>query len=332
MKPYSIDVQSHFLPKEWIEILSRRHTYPYLTELSKDRWMLHGSSFDALPYHARKAAVDIHVKVKEMNEAGIDLTILSLSPPGPDVAADSREREQLAKIANDGIAEVVSRYPGRFRGVANLGFGDIEESCKELTRCLDDLRFVGLQMYPFARDGTGIENACFRPLFKILSDRGLPLILHPGSPINPDYATFRTGSLMGYWFDDAMAMIKLILSGLFDELPDLKVVCPHSWSLLPFLIDRIDTQTALFSEFFGGTLRKTPGEYLRNVYTDCNNFSSDVLAFAVRKMGGVDRMMFGSDSPFVDSGFVANLVREAIPSAEDRDKVFFENARSLFRL
>ncbi len=332
MNDYIIDVQSHFLPPEWIAALSERRDFPLLTKLTEEKWIIHGSTFDELPYHAGRSAVDIKVKLKEMDDAGIDLTILSLSPPGPDVASDPCERDRLAKIANDGIAAVVSRYQNRFRGVANLGFGDLDDSRKELIRCLDDLNFVGLQMYPYARSGTGIENECFRPFFKILSDRGLPLILHPGSPVNNDYATFKIGSLMGYWFDDAMAMTKLIMSGLFDDFPELKVVCPHAWSLLPFLIDRVDTQTSRFSEFFGGTLQKTPGEYLRNIYTDCNSFSPDVLSFAIKKMGGVNRMMFGSDSPFVDAGFIVHMLRDTGLPEQDLEKVFSQNARSLFKL
>jgi predicted TIM-barrel fold metal-dependent hydrolase len=327
-----IDIQSHFLPEKWIYEVSKRKEYPILEKITEDMWLIHGSKYDKLPYHTKKSGIDIKSKLKEMDEAGIETTILTLSPPSPDVISDGKEADRLAKISNDGIAEIVSCYPDRFRGVANLGYGNMEDSIKELNRCINELNFVGLQIYPYARRNMGIENLSFRPIFKILEEKGIPLILHPGSPINKDYGTYNMGSLMGYWFDDAMAMMKLILSGVFEELPNLKVVCPHAWSLLPYLIDRVDTQVSRFQEFFAHNIKKTPGEYLKNVYTDCNNFSTDTLKFAINKMGGVDKMMFGSDSPYVEGKFVANLILSLGLSKEDMEKVFYKNAKELFKI
>jgi predicted TIM-barrel fold metal-dependent hydrolase len=276
--------------------------------------------------------VDIKRKLKEMDENDIGLTLLSLSPPGPDTISEQGEADRLARISNDGIAEIVSCYPDRFRGIANLGYGDMEASVGELKRCINELKFVGLQIYPYAKDGTGIEDSSFRPIFKILSEKGIPLILHPGSPVNKDYAAYRMGPLLGYWFDDAMAMLKLIMSGLFEEFPDLKVVCPHAWSLLPFLIDRIDMQTSRYPEFFAGKMKKTPGEYLKKVFTDCNHFSVDTLGFAIKKMGGVDKMMFGSDTPFVEAKFIKDLIFKMELSKGDKNKIFYQNAEMFFSL
>lgn len=327
-----IDVQSHFLPEKWIDEISKRKEYPILQKIAEDKWLIHGSKYDKVPYHTKKSGVDIKSKLKEMDEAHVDMTILTLSPPGPDVISDEKEKDRLAKIANDGIAEIVSSYPDRFRGVANLGYGNMEDSIKELNRCIDELKFVGLQIYPYARGGIGVEDPCFRPIFKVLEDKDVPLILHPGSPVNKDYGSYNMGPLMGYWFDDAMAMMKLILSGLFEELPNLKVICPHAWSLLPYVIDRVDIQASRFSKFFASNIKKAPSEYLKNVYTDCNNFSADTLKFAINKIGGVDKMMFGSDSPFVEAKFITDLVLNLGLSNEDIEKIFYNNAKQLFKI
>ncbi|MBC3886777.1 amidohydrolase family protein [Acetobacterium paludosum] len=327
-----IDVQSHFLPEKWMDEVSKRNDYPMAEKITDDKWIIHGSEYDKLPYHTKKSGVDINAKLKEMDEVGIDMTILTLSPPGPDNISDGKEADRLAKISNDGISEIVSCYPDRFRGIANLGYGNMEDSIKELKRCIDELNFVGLQVYPYAKGGVGIDDVSFRPVFKILEENDIPLILHPGSPINKDYKAYMMGPLMGYWFDDAMTMMKLILSGLFEELPNLKVVCPHAWSLLPFLIDRIDIQVSRFPEFFVGNIKKAPSEYLKNVFTDCNNFSTDTLKFVINKMGGVNKMMFGSDSPFVEAKFVANLILELGLPEEDIEKIFYNNAKELFKI
>lgn len=327
-----VDIQSHFLPEKWISELSKRNDYPVLQKINNDKWLIHGSEFDKLPYYTKKSGIDLNAKLKEMNEAGIDMTILTLSPPGPDIIRDEKEADRLAVISNDGIAEIASAYPTRFRGVANLGFGNMEDAIKELNRCIDELNFVGLQMYPYARGGMSIDNESFRPIFRILEEKGIPLILHPGSPVNNDYASYKMGPLLGYWFDDAMAMMKLIFSGLFEELPDLKVICPHVWSILPYLIDRIDIQVSRFPDFFAQNIKKAPGDYLKNVYTDCNNFSADTLQFAINKMGGVNKMMFGSDSPFVEANYIVSLVLDLGLTNKELDELFYLNAKELFKI
>ena len=327
-----IDIQSHFLPEKWIQEIAKRKSYPLLQKVTDDKLLIHGSEFDKLPYHIKKSGVDINAKLKEMNSAGIETTLLTLAPPGPDIISNLDDADRLAQIANNGIAEIITCYPNRFKGVANLGYGNLDNSLKELKRCIDELDFVGLQIYPYIRNGVGIEDIAFRPIFRTLEEKGIPLILHPGSPINKDYASYLMGPLMGYWFDDAMAMMKLILSGVFEELPNLKVVCPHAWSVLPYLIDRIDTQVKRFPDFFSNNIKKAPSEYLKNVYTDCNSFSPETLMFAINKMGGVGKMMFGSDSPFVNAQFISDLILKLDLSDEDTEKILYTNAKQLFNI
>jgi predicted TIM-barrel fold metal-dependent hydrolase len=264
-----------------------------------------------------------------MDAAGIELSLLSLSLPGPDNAGADADR--LARIANDGIAEVVSVYPGRFRGIANLGLASIEASISELERCIDVLGFVGLQVFPFAGGKKAVVDPSMKPVWKVLETKGVPLIFHPGSPANSDYGNYFIGGFMGYWFDDAMAVAKFVLSGLMDEFPDLKIVCPHTWSLLPYLVDRLDYQVSRFSgQFPDIKCVKNPGEYLNRIYTDCNNFSSVDLMYATRKMGGVSRMMFGSDSPFIPARLIVDVLERSGFSMEETEAIYTKNALDFF--
>ncbi|HOR45025.1 MAG TPA: amidohydrolase family protein [Spirochaetota bacterium] len=258
------------------------------------------------------------------------LTLLSLSPPGPECAYGN-DSDELAVIANDGIAEIVTAFPDRFSGIASLGFSDMRKSIPELSRCFDELNFAGLQMFPYVR-GKGIEGEEFYPVYEILEKRNKPLILHPGSPVNKDYSNYNTGALMGYWFDDAICIIKLILSGMLDKFPDLKILCPHVWSLLPYLVERIDIQTSRFPEFFSAKINKTPGEYLEKIYTDCNNFSPENISFSINKMNGIGRMMFGSDSPFVKASFMVETLMKTGLTEKDLNKILFENAVKFFNI
>ncbi len=326
-----IDVQSHFLPEKWLKTISQRTQYPYLEKKNEEICVIHGSSYDRLPYYTAKSGINIHSKLREMDAAGIDVSLLSLSPAGPDNGFHTGDADKLAQIANDGIAEIVACYPSRFRGIANLGYGNIKDSVEELTRCIDKLGFVGLQVFPYIGGKTSVAHPDLKPIWRVLAEKNVPLIFHPGSPMNSDYGNYLIGGLMGYWFDDAIIMVKFILSGLLDEFPDLKIVCPHTWSLLPYLIDRLDQQVARFAKHFPDMKnQKLPSEYLKNVYTDCNNFSSDDLQYAIKKMGGVNYMMYGSDSPFVPAEYIVGLVEKTGLSAADMEKVFTGNAQRLF--
>ena len=314
-----------------MEAISGRAQYPFLEKKNDDLWVIHGSSYDKLPYYTTKCGINIQSKLREMDDAGIEMSLLTLSPAGPDNGFPAADADRLAQIANDGIAEIVACYPDRFRGIANLGYGNIEDSVAELKRCIDELDFIGLQVFPYIGGKTSVADPALKPIWRVLAEKDIPLIFHPGSPMNTDYGNYLIGGLMGYWFDDAIIMVKFILSGLLDEFPDLKIVCPHTWSLLPYLIDRLDYQVTRFSKHFPEMKnQKAPSEYLKNVYTDCNNFSSDDLRYAIKKMGGVNYVMYGSDSPFVPADFIVDMVEKSGLSLEDTERILAGNAQRLF--
>jgi len=326
-----IDIHSHFLPEKWVTEISKRTRYPFLEKKSDDMWVITGSPQDKVPYQHQttRSGFDVRSKLKEMDDAGVEISLLTLAPPGPDNAANDADR--LTRIANDGLAEVVASRPERFRGIANLGYGNIEDSVRELRRCIDDLNFLGLQVYPYIGGKMPASDPALKPVWRVLQEKKKPLIFHPGSPLNPDYGNYIIGGLMGYWFDDAINLVRFILSGLLDEFPDLQVVIPHTWSLLPFLMDRLDYQVPRFSKGFTEMKnRKAPSEYLKKVYTDCINFSSDDFRYAVGKMGGVDYVMYGSDSPFIPLQYVVEVVEKSGLSSKDTERVFSGNARRLF--
>ncbi|SMC95812.1 amidohydrolase family protein [Sporomusa malonica] len=326
-----IDVQSHFLPEKWLKEISGRTQYPFLEKKNDDIWVIHGSSYDKLPYYTTKSGINIQSKLREMDDAGIETSLLTLSPAGPDNGFYTADADRLAQIANDGIAEIVACYPNRFRGIASLGYGNIEDAVAELKRCIDELDFIGLQVFPYIGGKKSVAHPTLKPIWRVLAEKDIPLIFHPGSPMNTDYGNYLIGGLMGYWFDDAIVMVKFILSGLLDEFPNLKIVCPHTWSLLPYLIDRLDYQVTRFSKHFPEMKnKKAPSEYLKNVYTDCNNFSGDDLRYAIKKMGGVNYVMYGSDSPFVPAEFIVDMVEKSGLSSADIERIFAGNAQRLF--
>ncbi|MDA1001152.1 MAG: amidohydrolase family protein [bacterium] len=323
-----IDVQTHYMPEAYVKALEARTDFPRMESTGGKTWAW-GTEVDKLPMPP--SIFDLSVKLKEMDENGVDLSLLSLNIPGPDLAKKPAVADELARIGNDGIAEAVSRHPGRFRGVANLGFGSIEASCRELERCMDDLGFVGLQVFAYIGGKRPVDDPAFAPLWALLAERGVPLVLHPGpSPSSHVYQDFWLGPLVGFLFDESLATLRLILSGVMERLPDLKVLLPHAGATLPLLMARVDYLTSIHP---GGdeNLTQPPSGYFRRVYTDAVAHSKAALELAVREMGP-ERIMFATDSPWVPIKNHVKLVESLGLSAEETDRIWSGTAKEFFGL
>lgn len=321
-----IDVQTHHMPASYVKALAARSDFPRMESAGENTWAW-GTEVDKLPMGP--AIFDLSMKLAEMDENGVDLGLLSLNIPGPDLAKDPAEADELARIGNDGIAEAVSRHPDRFRGVANLGFGSIEATCRELERCIGELGFVSLQVHAYIGGRRPLDDPAFEPIWSLLAERGVPLVLHPGpSPSSQVYADFWLGPLVGFLFDESLAMLRLIFSGIMERLPKLKVVLPHAGATLPLLMARVDYLTRLHS---GGeeNLAKPPSEYFKRVYTDAVAHSKAALDLALREMGP-ERLMFATDSPWVPIKNHVQLVESLELSAEERDRVWSGTAKAFF--
>ena len=141
-----IDVQTHHVPQAYVKALATRSDFPHY-EKAEGFWWGWASPDEKLPM--RPPALDIAIKLAEMDEQEIDIALISINIPGADLAKNPKDADELARIGNDGLAEAAALHPGRFRGVASLGFGDIDATCRELERCVDELDFVGLQVFAY---------------------------------------------------------------------------------------------------------------------------------------------------------------------------------------
>lgn len=323
-----IDVQTHLVPESYVRALEGRKVFPRY-ERAGEIWWAWASADEKLPMGPK--ALDIDLKIAEMDENGIDLSLISLNIPGPDLAADPKDAEKLARIGNDGIAEACSRHPGRLRGFANLGLGDVESSCRELERCIDELGFVALQMFAYIGGRRFIDDPVIEPLWGLLEGKGIPLVLHPGpSPSSPVYKDHWIGPAIGFIFDECLAALRLILGGVLERYSGLRVLLPHGGASLPFFIGRVDNLHGRHGEQ-AGTLPRKPSHYFRRFHTDSVAHSKEALAFAVQQMG-VDKLMFASDAPWVPISNHVKIVEALALAPAEAEKVWSGNARTFFGL
>jgi predicted TIM-barrel fold metal-dependent hydrolase len=225
---------------------------------------------------------------------------------------------------------MVESHPGRFFGLAVLPFDHIDHTLDELERCFSTLGMKGILLYSNLNTRFPDEPQ-FRPLFAEAEKRGIPMLLHPALPVTFESTKgYDMAGGMGLMFDTTIALCRLILSGIFEEHPALKLVCPHVGGTLPFLIGRIDHQTSVLRRG-AERIRKLPSEYLRQIWLD----TVSPLAAAIKcgaELVGTDRMLYASDHPWVDPGLIAGHVRSLqLPEAEEQS-IFSTNARRLFGL
>lgn len=323
-----IDVQTHHVPQAYVKALAARSDFPRY-EKAEDFWWAWASPDEKLPM--RPPALDISLKLAEMDEQEIDIALISLNIPGPDLAKSPKDADELARIGNDGLAEAAARRPERLRGVASLGFGDVDAACRELERCVDELGFVALQVFAYVGGRRYIDDPAHEPLWALLAERGVPLVLHPGpSPSGPHYRDHWLGPLIGFMFDECLAALRLILSGVLERHPALKTLLPHGGASLPLFIGRVDSLSARYRDE-QDCVTRPPSAYFRRFHTDTVVHSETALAFALKEMGA-SRVMFASDAPWVSVKRHVDLVNGLALSPEEAESVWSGTAKAFFGL
>jgi len=295
---------------------------------------------------------DLDVRFRVMDAFDGYEQVLSLPTPPIEVFASGNDAVDLARAANDGMAELVRRHPGRFPAfVASLPLADPEAAARELERALDDLGARGFQIFSNIL-GKPISASEFLPLFEAVHQRGLPIWLHPyrGADFS-DYQTETASEFEIWWtfgwpYDTSAAMARLVFAGHFDRFPELKIITHHMGAMAPYFEGRIGpgwdqlgarTSDVDYSRVLQ-RLKKRPLDYFKMFYADTALFGAYDATVCGLSFFGVDHVVFASDAPF-DPEKGPMYIRETIaivdrlPIGEDeRQRIYSRNAVELLRL
>lgn len=319
----AIDCQSHLYVPAVLNLLEQRSADPRLYRKGGDRYVQMGA------WHRRVFAqhTDVDATVATMDANGIALTALSINDPGPEWFGEDAPR--VAWMCNDFIADTVRRHPTRFIGLGVLPLLQIEAALVELDRCINELGMRGILLYTNLA-GQFPDEPQFRPLFARAVELDIPILLHPAKAVTIDAVqAYEMTSTLGNMFEDTIALTRLIMSGIFDEYRDLKLVCPHLGGTLPFIIGRLDHQTQILRR--GPPLQRKPSEYLRQVWFDIVSPLPEAIRFAYNLLGP-ERLLFASDYPWVQPDIILDALRSLrLPPAHET-AILHGNARRLFRL
>lgn len=293
----TIDVFTHVLP-----------------ERTKDAMERFGTGFGTMGSRIRamRMLYDLEARFRAMDEFGDYRQIISLSSPPIEEIAETADGPRIAAIANDEMAELVERYPSRFPGfVASLYLRDVDAGLKEGQRALAELGAVGFQLFTDV-GGRPIDDADFEPVFDMAYRAGVPIWLHPTRlPSLPDFSAetsshFDMWQIFGWPYATAVSMMRLVLTGLFDRFPGVRVITHHMGGMIPFHTVRAERGLLRESMKTGGagpeartqSLRRPPLQYLKQFYGDTAMHGAEAAVRCGIEFFGEDRVLFATDHPF----------------------------------
>jgi aminocarboxymuconate-semialdehyde decarboxylase len=324
-----IDVHTHMLSEEWVNLIKDHGGPRYTVRPSKDG--PRAIFWDGAPFMTPQGGhLDYPMRIREMDKAKVDLAILTLTCPnvywgGADISL------QAARIINDDMARAQTQWPDRIRWMASLPWEYPDKAVAELERALAK-GAVGVVVLANVA-GRSLTEPHFAPVWRAIDQRGLPVLVHPSAPPGMPEMDMRAYNLIaqiGFMFDTSLAIARMIYDGFFDSYPNLKLIASHAGGALPFLVGRLDM---CFENMNAARVKiaRPPHDYLRHIYYDAVTYRQEALAMCV-DVGGFEHVLYGSDYPHNIGDMIGCLARvDALPSAQAK-AVRGANAARIFKL
>jgi 2,3-dihydroxybenzoate decarboxylase len=289
------------------------------------------------PHIVKKLEDQGEIRLKEMDEAGVDMQVISHGAPALQ-RLDTDIAVALAPKVNDRLHAMVQANPKRLQAFAALPTGDPKAAADELERSVNKLGFKGAMLHGLSREGRFLDEKEFWPIYERAQALDVPVYMHPAPPSKAvvdayykeyakDYPQILSAG-WGYTVETATQGLRMVLSGMFDAYPNLKVILGHFGEGLPFLMWRVDSALSRPGNK-GGSFRKVFSDHF--YITTSGNFSDPALICTVMELG-VDRILFAIDWPFVANPPGVEWAKRIPLCEEDRIKILGGNAKRLLKL
>ncbi|MAF49877.1 MAG: amidohydrolase family protein [Rhodospirillales bacterium] len=276
------------------------------------------------------------LRLQAMDESGVDMQLIFLSSPGVQPLNADRGGA-LAAEANDTLIEAVNAHPTRFAGLAAIQPQAPETAARELERAVG-LGLKGAVVNSHSK-GEYLDSPIYRPILEAAVHLDVPIYLHPRTvpPAMVELFAERhmEGAFWGFQTETALHMLRLMVSGVFDDLPGLKIVVGHLGEGVPFWLDRLDRQyhrgQPVRERFPHWHAKRLPSEYfLENFFITSSGHNWDPAVRFVEEVVGEDRLMFAIDYPYANCN--QQTQQAAAIELANEDKFYHLNAKRIFRL
>ena len=303
----NIDVHAHFLPPSCADLRDGPGSGPAANE--------------------RDSMSDLAQRIRDMDERGIDVQLLSVAP------GLAHPEAKAARRLNNATAEAIADYTSRFAGLATVPLEDPEEGARELERAVKDLGFRGLEVLTNYR-GENLDSPRHAPLFRKMVELDVAALVHPSNVMGrrDRLSAHFLANLIGNPTDTAVAAASLVFGGVLRELPRLKLVLAHGGGTCPALAGRWEHAWRMGLVEDAG-IDEPPSAYLKLLYFDSITHGQDVLDALVRRFGA-DRVMLGTDYPAGMGNFTPATAIAALAglSDDERESLSSRNAVRVFGL
>lgn len=275
-------------------------------------------------------------RLADMDEHGVDVELLSLTAPGVQMF-DADTACELAALANDRLAEVVGRHPGRFAGLASFAPHAPRRAAKEMERARTELGLHGFVVNSHTNDEY-LDDAKYWPVLEAAEALDGCIYLHPRGPAAGlagslgDYGLH--AALWGYGVETGTHAVRLIVSGVFDRFPNLTICLGHMGEAIPFWLWRLDfMQRRAQAWGWGPKLELTPSEYFRRnfVITTSGQESPLALDYSIKTLG-IDNVLWAIDYPYQPTGPAVAFMDGVEVTDEERAKLYHLNAERVFHI
>jgi len=330
----TIDVHAHLVPKSvWQAAEAERDWYGFRHEPGDGLGTFVGNG-KRTQFTSPKVRFTPEDRLKDMDAQGVDVQVVSIHTPFFGYHLDSAQGRALAREVNDEIATMTRQWPTRFSGLATLPVQDVKAAIDELERAVTVLGLKGAELDTIV-NGENWDDPRFLPLFKAAEAMHAVLFFHPQPQNNfmmERAARHGLPNSLGVIVEDAILVASLIFGGVFDACPDLKVCIAHGGGPACFAMGRIDRGWQGTPEP-RRTIQKPPSSYQRRLYYDTVVGSEKALRFLIDEVG-VDRVVLGSDWPFVPwhPSPVAWVQGLKSLTADEKEKILWRNLEALLKL
>jgi len=324
-----IDVHSHVLPRELIELIRQRpRDYRMYVKGAGDHEMFVRDDQHGTPIYAE--FFDADAKVEGMDRKGIDVSVISVTPVVFFYWLTVDAGLAACRVMNDGIARMVDARPDRLRGMATLPMQDPDAAIAELERVVKEHGFRSIELGCRVQ-GQLLAEPKFRPVLKRAQELGVFVFTHPyiAGSLPPELNCYYLGNTAAMPFDTALMAAHFMFSGALDELPELKIILAHGGGHLPYQIGRLAHGYKVRKEARAKT-ENSPLRLLRRFYFDALTHDADALRYLIEKVGA-DRVTIGTDAPFDMAEDDPLAMINAVPGLTglQRDRIFGLNALDL---
>jgi len=271
---------------------------------------------------------NVALRLEAMDRVGIDVQVISLSTPNI-FYTDGARQPSVARMMNDTYADLVTKYPKRFKAFASIPMDHPSEALTELHRAIGDLKLNGVILLSNIV-GKPLTSPEYRPFFAEANRMKLCIFLHPMLPAASEpFKEYVLGPIVGFPMDTTLAVARMCYDGMFKDFPDIRWIIAHIGGAVPYLLERMDSGFRDFAEC-RVKIDQPPSVYLKQLYYDTVTFNPQNLLLT-RDLVGSDHMVMGSDYPHLLGSIdkaVSSIETLNIPQAEKR-RIFEGTALSI---